>query len=79
MPKKPAPEFGAITQPEATDETTKPTAPTEQATTTPAVEAVPQPEGTAQTPPTDQPPVVEPPAADTPATETQATNAATEI
>ena len=76
MPKKPAPEFGAIAQPEAVDETTKPaeetTKPveaTEQAASDSASDTTPQPE--AQTPPTDQTPEV----ANTPATEPQATEA----
>ena len=69
MPKKPAPEFGAIVQPEATDVTTKPAEVTEQAATIPTSEAAPQPEVT------EQAPAVEPPTADTPVTEPQATEA----
>ena len=70
MPKKPAPEFGASAQPEATDATTKPAEATEQPATAPTSEAAPQPEA--------RTPAVEPPAADTPVTEPQATEAAAE-
>jgi len=73
MPKKPAPEFGAITQPEATGEPVNSTEATEQPAAAPVNEAAAQPEAAAEPETAAQTPEAEPPANATPAAEPQPT------